>query len=66
MVDVVAHPPKEDLATMAESLVSLTSLKRHVSSEPETVGGPVDVSVLSKGTGFVWAKRKALARDAHD
>ena len=64
VVEVVAHLPKEDLATMAESLVSLTSLKRHVSSELETVAGPVDVAVLSKGSGFVWVKRKALAHDA--
>ena len=50
--------PPEDLATMAESLVSLTSLKRHVSSEEETVGGPVDVAVVSKGNGFAWVKNK--------
>ena len=58
IVRVVAHLPQEDLATMAESLVSLTSLKRHVSSEEETVGGPVDVAVVSKGDGFIWVKRK--------
>jgi len=25
----------------------------------ETVGGPIDVAVLSKGDGFVWIKRKS-------
>ena len=59
IVQVVAHLPQEDLATMAESLVSLTSLKRHVSSEEETVGGPVDVAVVSKGDGFIWVKSKS-------
>lgn len=39
--------------------MSLTSLKRHVSSEEETVGGPVDVAVVSKGNGFAWVKNKA-------
>jgi len=24
----------------------------------ETVGGPIDVAVISKGEGFVWIKRK--------
>jgi len=24
----------------------------------ESVGGPVDVAVISKGDGFVWIKRK--------
>ena len=59
IIRVVAHLPQEDLATMAESLVSLTSLKRHVSSEEETVGGPVDVAVVSKGNGFIWVKNKS-------
>lgn len=43
---------------MAESLVSLTSLKRRVSNETESVGGPTDVALISKGDGFVWVKRK--------
>ena len=58
IMDVVEHLPKEELASMAESLVSLTSLKRRVSLEQETVGGPIDVAVISKGDGFVWIKRK--------
>lgn len=65
IVRVVAHLPQEDLATMAESLVSLTSLKRHVSSEEETVGGPVDVAVVSKGNGFIWVKSKADSLSAN-
>jgi len=43
---------------MAESLVSLTSFKRKVTMESETVGGPIDVAVISKGDGFIWIKRK--------
>ena len=43
---------------MAEALVSLTSFKRRFSLDAETVGGPVDVAVLSKGDGFIWIKRK--------
>ena len=26
--------------------------------EEETVGGPIDVAVISKGDGFIWIKRK--------
>ncbi len=58
VMGVVAHLPKEELAGMAEALVNLTSLKRRVSLEQETVGGPIDVAVISKGDGFVWIKRK--------
>ena len=50
--------PKEELATMAETLVNLTSFKRKVSTDAETVGGPIDVAVISKADGLVWVKRK--------
>jgi hypothetical protein len=43
---------------MAEALVSLTSLKRRVTTDAETVGGPTDVALISKGDGFIWIKRK--------
>jgi hypothetical protein len=47
-----------DLAQMAKSLVEMTSFKRKVSSDVGTVGGPIDVAVISKGDGFVWVERK--------
>lgn len=50
--------PKEVLAELAESLVSITSLRQRVSGDLETVGGPVDVALISKGEGFIWIKRK--------
>ena len=37
--------PKEELGAMAEALVNLTSFKRRVSWDAETVGGPIDVAV---------------------
>lgn len=49
---------KVDLGYMAESLVNLTAFKRKVSNDSESVGGPIDVAVLSKGDGFIWLKRK--------
>jgi len=58
VINVVASLPKDELAAMAESLVNLTSFKRKVSMEAETVGGPIDVAVISKGDGFIWIKRK--------
>jgi len=48
---------QDELAAMAESLVNLTSFKRKVSMEAETVGGTIDVAVISKGDGFIWIKR---------
>lgn len=58
IVRAVSFLPKEELASMAEALVSLTSTKRRVTLDAETVGGPIDVAVISKGDGFIWIKRK--------
>ncbi|HEY5259997.1 MAG TPA: hypothetical protein VIJ46_05045 [Rhabdochlamydiaceae bacterium] len=58
VVSALASLPKEELASMAETLVNLTSFKRKVSPDAETVGGPIDVAVISKGDGMVWIKRK--------
>lgn len=58
VIDMIDMLNKEDLAAMAESLVSLTSLKRKVTIEAESVGGPIDVAVITKGDGFIWIKRK--------
>ena len=58
IVNIVASLPKDELANMAETLVSMTSFMRRVSSNLETVGGPIDVAVISKKDGFVWIDRK--------
>ena len=58
VVRIVEGLPQSDLAAMAESLVNLTSFRRHVTPDAETVGGPIDVAVISRGDGFVWIKRK--------
>ncbi|WP_211823886.1 hypothetical protein [Proteus terrae] len=58
VVEMIEFLPKPDLGYMAESLVNLTAFKRKVSNDSETVGGPIDVAIISKGDGFVWIKRK--------
>ncbi len=58
ILDMVGVLPKDELAAMAESLVNLTVFKKKVSKSVETVGGPIDVAVISKGDGFIWVKRK--------
>lgn len=56
--DMIISMPKQELATLASSLVEITSLKRKVTRVQETVGGDVDVAIISKAEGFVWTKRK--------
>ncbi len=58
VMNAVGALPKDELAAMAESLVNLTSFKRRISTDAETVGGQIDVAVISKGDGFIWIKRK--------
>jgi hypothetical protein len=49
---------KDEMILMAESMINIMSLKKRVSDEEETVGGPVDVAVISRNEGLVWIKRK--------
>ena len=58
VMGVIATLPKEEMAAMAEALVEITTLRRKVDSTVESVGGPTDVAVISKGDGLVWIKRK--------
>jgi len=58
-MDAVSALPRHDLAAMAEALVNLTAFRAHASAGvKETVAGPIDVAILSKGAGFVWVKHK--------
>lgn len=58
VLDAVELLPKDQLAVMAETLVALTSFKRKMSRDVETVGGEIDVAVITKGDGLIWTKRK--------
>jgi hypothetical protein len=58
VVEVIDSLPKDDLAAIAESFVNLTSFQRKILREVESVGGPIDAAVISKGDGFIWIKRK--------
>ncbi len=58
IIDNVSVLPIDELAAMAEALVNLTKFRRRISQDRETVGGPIDVVVISKGDGFVWIKQK--------
>lgn len=63
LIAAVDALPRHDLAKMAETLVNLTAFRKHMSIEQkETVGGSIDVAILSKAGGFMWVKRNDLAR----
>ena len=54
----VASLPIDEMASLAESLIMLESLKEKVTRPSESVGGPVDVAVITKSEGLVWIRRK--------
>ncbi len=63
IVNAVESFNVEDMANMAENLVSITSLQRHFSSSDETVGGPIDVAVITRAEGFVWVRHKDFIKN---
>lgn len=58
VIDMLGSLGKQQLAEMAETLIELTSFKRKISMDTESVGGPVDIAIISKHEGFIWIKRK--------
>lgn len=55
---VVGSMAVDEMADLAETLINLQSLKEKVTRPSETVGGPVDVAVITRTEGLVWIKRK--------
>jgi hypothetical protein len=55
---VLGALPVDEMAELAETLINLQSLKEKVTKPSETVGGPIDVAVITKSEGLVWIKRK--------
>jgi hypothetical protein len=55
---VLSVLPVDEMAELAETLINLQSLKEKVTRNSESVGGPVDVAVITKNEGLVWIKRK--------
>jgi len=58
LLEVVAGLPMDQLGELAENLVMLESLKERVTHRTQSVGGPIDVAIITKGEGLVWIKRK--------
>ena len=58
LLRVVASFSIDEMAELAETLIELESVKERVTKPTESVGGPIDVAVISKSDGFVWIKRK--------
>ena len=62
IVDAVEALTISELAQVASTLVGMSSFEQQMFLDSETVGGPVDVAVISKGDGFIWIDRKHYFR----
>jgi hypothetical protein len=60
LATVAAMPPLE-LARMAESLVGIQALRASSGNELPTVGGDIDVVVITRHSGVKWIKRQQHA-----
>ena len=58
LIGVLQNLSVGEMAHLAESLLGLESLKERVTSASESVGGPIDVAVITKSEGLIWIKRK--------
>jgi hypothetical protein len=58
ILDILDFMSKKELGEMAHAIVELTSKKRRFSFDQETVGGPIDVAIVTRNEGFIWIKRK--------
>lgn len=63
MLTTVAGLPAAELARTAEALVRLQVLRKLTRAEAETVGGPIDVGLISRRGGFTWCRHKSLVTE---
>ncbi|VWC05452.1 hypothetical protein BLA23254_05016 [Burkholderia lata] len=62
LTSVISGLPPSEMAELAETLVMLESLKEKVTQRTQSVGGPVDVAVITRAEGLIWIKRKHYFR----
>ena len=62
LLSAIEALPRIDLASMAESLVDVQVLRSASVTRMPTVGGPIDVVIISRTHGVEWVRRKALDR----
>ena len=61
IINTISFLPVDELVKMAKYMIYITSLRRKFDSNLETVGGDIDVAILSNGDGFLW-KEELLSR----
>jgi hypothetical protein len=60
ILSVVEISTRQDLAETVHDLVALNIFKKRISGQEPTVGGAIDVAVISRDAGFTWWKRQEV------
>jgi hypothetical protein len=58
---VIQISTRQDLAETARALVDLNIFRKRITAQDPTVGGAIDVAVISREAGFTWWKRQGGA-----
>ena len=61
VLHVLEIATRQDMAETAEQLVALNIFKKRIMAKQQTVGGAVDVAVISREDGFQWVKKQGAA-----
>lgn len=59
-LSVLEIATRQEMGTTAEDLVGLNIFRKKITGQDQTVGGAVDVAVISRDTGFTWWKRQGV------
>jgi hypothetical protein len=58
ILKVLEIAPRKDLAETAHDLVALNIFKKRIMAQKQTVGGAIDVAIISRDDGFSWWKQQ--------
>jgi len=58
ILQVLEIATKQDLAETARELVALNIFRKKIMAQRQTVGGAIDVAVISRDGGFAWVSRQ--------
>jgi|688.fasta_scaffold05066_5 hypothetical protein len=57
----LAALPAASLVEVARSLIELQALRKTTTAQADTVGGPIDVALITPTDGFVWIRHKSIS-----
>ncbi len=60
ILSVIEISTRQDLAEMAHDLVALNIFKKRIMAQKQTVGGAIDVAIITRDGGFTWWKRQGV------